>query len=1181
MDDGLDNRVKPMITDKRTPLRARTLLAALVLAGLMLAGARRGGPVAAMPAGAPPFTVLYSGVSAYALTPTAVYWRQTPVCNPNPQLTEEVGVLSLIGSLPRALYAQPQACGTNAILSNLLVDQQYLYWIALNGLVRLPRTANPTVAPQLVNALITGPGEIVDGGDRFYTLSRTGNNTDVAYVRKDNGARVPVTTLSGAAYALSYDGDYLYYLIGSTLIRQAPGGAARELGSGVTGYYADGRRRQCQGTVCLDTQLVYIGQGSHVSRFDNLNDTLTPTYASPDDSAVILGITTDGEKLFLYERRTTACDPLCVYSHNLIRAARNGVAAPDDGPIYSSGDLIDQLAVQDGLLYWREFAAPPNGMLKRLATSSEPLSLNLSVNNILVTQGIQHLSNNVPLVENRRTFVRVFAQSNGPDAPGVSAFLYGSWNGVSQAGPLVPVNPAGTKLTVRSAYLQEDINQAFMFELPWEWTTKDDLRLRVQLNPYQLPLETNYADNSFGVGPFDFKPSGRLAVQFVSFGFALNNQTYYPSLVDDVFANYSWIRRVYPLASAPGFMNDPSPGFRPNNWLIFDAGLAARVSRMSPECQVPPYIIRDQNGNITKDDRQYCASGYTNAQMATLRQENNLSKDIFMYGMVRDLGGPLFPRGQAGGGGVSSGPAGPGWVGFYAGHEIGHTLGRGHPLTGNGQCDLVGGDPSPSYANARIGPISGVVEGFDVGDPAYSIPRAVLPGPDWVDMMAYCHPQWISDQNYKKLFEAIPAAARSVTRPAAAGDVSLLVTGVIDPASDTAAFTTVRSGHFPIDSIRPGPYMLRLLDDGGNILHQQSLAAEDLEDGPGWLGFTLVAEQPAGVRRIELARGGKVLASRAVSASAPTISKLDVTVGANTVSLAWNASDSDGDPLRYDVAYSRDGGATFQPLQSGLSETSVIIGNSALGGGSETVFRLIASDGALAARRDSTPVALPVRPPQVRILSPGENTALLFGQTINLTGEALDPQDGGLRGASLIWTVDGAPIGEGAMLTLPDLPPGGHEIGLQATNSDGLSAVSTVEITVADDLKPPGPFLSAAPASVAWHISAANDLTQTAEVTLTNAGSGNVTWTAASSAVWLRVSPANGNGGATLTIEADPTGLVVNKSHAAVITITATDEQGAALPPVTLPVQLAIGNVRAGPPAGAVQQLYLPFVRRP
>ena len=36
---------------------------------------------------------------------------------------------------------------------------------------------------------------------------------------------------------------------------------------------------------------------------------------------------------------------------------------------------------------------------------------------------------------------------------------------------------------------------------------------------------------------------------------------------------------------------------------------------------------------------------------------------------------------------------------------------------------------------------------------------------------------------------------------------------------------------------------------------------------------------------------------------------------AGTVTLAWSASDADGDPLTFAVLYSRDGGVTYQPVQ--------------------------------------------------------------------------------------------------------------------------------------------------------------------------------------------------------------------------------------------------------------------------
>ncbi len=40
---------------------------------------------------------------------------------------------------------------------------------------------------------------------------------------------------------------------------------------------------------------------------------------------------------------------------------------------------------------------------------------------------------------------------------------------------------------------------------------------------------------------------------------------------------------------------------------------------------------------------------------------------------------------------------------------------------------------------------------------------------------------------------------------------------------------------------------------------------------------------------------------------------------AGTVTLAWSASDADGDPLTFAVLYSRDGGATYQPVQMSVT----------------------------------------------------------------------------------------------------------------------------------------------------------------------------------------------------------------------------------------------------------------------
>ena len=86
-----------------------------------------------------------------------------------------------------------------------------------------------------------------------------------------------------------------------------------------------------------------------------------------------------------------------------------------------------------------------------------------------VTQGIQNLSNSVLLVKSKRTFVRVYVKSAGPsgfrrDAP---SWLLPTSRQITR---LQPVNPVGTKITVRTNPNRNDINQSFLFELPWSWT---------------------------------------------------------------------------------------------------------------------------------------------------------------------------------------------------------------------------------------------------------------------------------------------------------------------------------------------------------------------------------------------------------------------------------------------------------------------------------------------------------------------------------------------------------------------------------------------------------------------------------------------------------------------------------------------------------------------------------------
>ena len=91
----------------------------------------------------------------------------------------------------------------------------------------------------------------------------------------------------------------------------------------------------------------------------------------------------------------------------------------------------------------------------------------------------------------------------------------------------------------------------------------------------------------------------------------------------------------------------------------------------------------------------------------------------------------------------------------------------------------------------------------------------------------------------------------------------------------------------------------------------------------------------------------------------------------------------------------------------------------------------------------------PNQPPTATITSPADGSSFIQGDAIEFTGSAIDPEDGALTGASLVWTssIDGQ-IGTGESFTRSDLSVGTHTITLVATDSQGAQGTDSVMITV-------------------------------------------------------------------------------------------------------------------------------------
>ena len=1150
-----------------------------------------------------PFYLVNDSIASFSLvnTQNKIFFHR-PYGQPcQPGYAENVSRIAASGGPQRILYVQKNC--NPSIKSNIVADDNYVYWVGVNGLVRLSVNTNPGDAPELVNGLFTGNAELAIDATHIFVLEYDNNNYATLYrVVKASGARVWV---AGAGYnagnlQVSYsfisltERYYAYWLDGTNLQRVDlnTSSVATIAATNISGYDAEGKRTFCANNFCTSSDIVFFARGAQVYVYNNLTGGVSGSvYTSTDPSAQVLSLTADSNNLFLLERRSNnSCLPFACYNYPLIRTGRSSDV--NQTIIYNTQPLTglvgpNKLTTDGTYLYWQSMTSA----LMRLPNNAAALpQINLQITGLEITQGIQNTTNRVFLVKNRRTFVRAYVKSDWLNVNNVRAQLTATWNGGATDVPLSASNsPRGLNgyLTVTSAPNRDNLNDSFLFELPLDWTLKTNLVLTVEVNPHRYQLEPTYIDNVMQIGPLTFVDSPRLTVNLVQFQYMIGNISYTVPM-SDTLAVGSTVRRLFPLASTPGWDTNPTPGFRPRAWTLFDAGLGSRVDYSASECNG---YIQTVNGKQV-DDRNQCATAYANNRLKAFRAEQGLDSQTFLYGLI-PAAGKFVPRGLAWPGDrVSSGVS---FNSSTAAHEIAHTLGRNHPFKGSADDTNVCGnstrdgayDMNYPYTNSAIGPVDKSYAGFDIGDPVLNIGPAVYPSDQWTDLLGYCPQRWVSDYTYRAIYKYFfPSAAVApirVSTPRVNGDW-LTAFGMIDTNNTRGFFSHTRrvSSVAEVIPSRVGGYRLRLRDLQGNTLADYDLAPQDLGDGGGMMGFAIVAQFIVGTRELQLIKGtSQVIANRYVSSNPPTINNVALQGAPNPVSgfvtLGWNASDPDGDALTFDIFYSRDGGVSFQPLKFGISSTSTSINTNTLGGSG--LFRIIATDGVQSTQANSPTYTMVNKPPIPRIYSPGNGTQISWGQLLTFSGDADDLQDGTVADSGLVWSDQlGNVLGIGAIFSKTDLRVGTNIITLTATNSAGLSASTSIAVIVDDDLRFPGPILSLGPSQVNWHIAPGTTALQTSQIIINNAGGGTLNWTASSNQAWLTLGVGAGSTPFTLTLTANPAGMTDGTTRTANVTIT-KPANGEPAQTIVVPVNLSMGRV-FNPITLYTERLYLPFVRR-
>lgn len=680
-----------------------------------------------------------------------------------------------------------------------------------------------------------------------------------------------------------------------------------------------------------------------------------------------------------------------------------------------------------------------------------------------VTQVTQNLANDVTLIAGKTTYVRLYAGSGQTDVPGVNAWLYGTRDGAPLPGS--PIPPAGGRITIKAGSGdRENLDDAFYFRLPATWRS-GTVELRGVVDPADEFDEEEWWSND-ATETVTFESGGDFCIVFVPVH--LHPNTYY---IDDHRSDF-WdivdlMRWFYPVSESNIDIYDDRTMYPSAHGVGWEYGLPDDYDRVLSDLWWYNFWTTNPC-----DETHYFGMVDPRSQTSGAMGMGNRPGHHAAGIMLVSRGGN-WPE-----------PVG----GRVLAHELGHNFGRRHVwCTG---CEINGGDVDDGYPyeeairhtcestatyTCRFGPDSTIdYYGFlphTGGDPE------IVPPLGTGDLMSYYWNRWASDYTYEALHDELLDTARSQTLaplPAAWGQAAeyLLVGGIITPAAQTAELRPFYRMADPPQAVvndsyqhslaaaATDVYSLTLEDASGGILFTHTFSAAvttDLNPAPETAIFAEALPYNSATARVVLRQGATELASRSVSAHAPTVTVLSPN-GGETVSdqltLSWTGSDDDGDTLFYTIQYSPDDGANWYVLRVDFPGTRYTVAAEdllALPGGDQARIRVTATDG-VHVTSDASDATFTVtrKPPRAYVIEPENGSQFAFGETIVLRGATLDTEDGPLDETSpLTWTssVSGT-LGTGTELWVSDLVTGAHRITLSVVDSDGMPGADAVVIYV-------------------------------------------------------------------------------------------------------------------------------------
>jgi hypothetical protein len=740
-----------------------------------------------------------------------------------------------------------------------------------------------------------------------------------------------------------------------------------------------------------------------------------------------------------------------------------------------------------------------------LSFDAAPILKDFGLDGMEVTQGIQNMYNDVSLVAEKTTYVRVFGTLTADRrADAVPVALHGSRGGVALPGsPLYSVN-GPRPMIPGDDWDRSNAEDNWLFQLPRSWIASGDLHLEAEIDPrgvYDDPSPGNNTlsdDVTFYHRPplcIVFLPvrthAGKGSTSNPLFGPMVNlSERLLPVPAVHTFSQSEPVEELQ-ICWKWGFI--PYPCWGP--YELDEEGTWDELWRDDESSVLDSIATRW----LFSDDPDVCDDAGANTHYVGMVHPDSATMGGTTTGMGRYASYASwvkFPSPSE----IKSFDYPWTWphAGGTLAHELGHNYERYHVDCG-GPDSLDNGYPySDGSGTACVlddGSLTsfGTHFGFDINTQAPIKPN--ISGMS--DLMSYSSKRWISDYTWEALFSRVddPTLLMASAQPTpvspeqvdlASGDSVVLVSGVITPSASQGRLSY--AWVYPTDSLSdrvlqkwqtlavpggyaptmppppPAQYHIRLRDANGAMLSDHPFDPELVFDGSSddeKLGFVLTFPAPTiPAARIDLMIYDTVVYSMLPGASVPSVQILQPAGGEtfdDQMTIVWQATDADiDDRLLYNVQYSPDLGQTWRAVVTnwpGLpgSDTVTLTLDILLGlPGSTTggLVRVAASDGYNTGMATSASFAVSNQAPQPYIVSPAADQLFEAGDMVMLLGGAADTEDGSLSGEALSWDVTGRSTITGTEAILTGLAPGDYDVVLTAEDSDGLAATAQTTLTV-------------------------------------------------------------------------------------------------------------------------------------